>query len=506
MVTGTSLTYVAGDGHRPIPMAGDAPSRRAHAPKPRKPTGLDWDALTPSCKECGEKSGQLDNTDTCPDCRGVQPKPATPVRQHGAYEQTPEEIATRFTAPDNTALGRDLRDLEAEDPVVAAAAAAYDDHVDRVTRPDDHAQAPQTSTPAAPTDTPSTAEHEVDVQRAGVEPPPVYSNEANLAAQLQHVTRVLTDTADHSHPAVRLLRLNAIAAIEALHLFVEMNHAHAAAPATLISPAGAAPHSPEPVSIGLGGERPAAGAEGEAARQPATRRRPVASNIDTDRIVELYTAGKYMREIHETTGHAVSTIKRALLDAGVEIRPRGPKAGARTKTYDPALIADVRRLYVDEQLTQTHVADELGIGIKVVQNVMAYAAIPARDAAHARSQAGIGHPIKIQPDQHQTIIDRYQAGEPATTIAPDYDATATSIYHVLEQHGIERRLNRIAPGVDTLGPLKTAIAATGTTPRAIKDWGLQQGLITTINRGMPHLALVQAYTAAHPTPTGDTAA
>lgn len=99
MVTGTSVTYIAGNGHRPIPKADDTVYRKAHTPKPKKPTGLDWDAITPRCTTCGQKSGQLDNTDTCPPCRGIQPNPTRRVRQHGAYEQRPEELERRFTAP-----------------------------------------------------------------------------------------------------------------------------------------------------------------------------------------------------------------------------------------------------------------------------------------------------------------------------------------------------------------------------------------------------------------------
>lgn len=84
MVSGTNMAYVAGDGHRPIPMADDLLYRRAHAPQEKKPAGLDWAAMTPRCKACGEKSGQLNNDDTCPTCASPAPPPAPPVKKAAA--------------------------------------------------------------------------------------------------------------------------------------------------------------------------------------------------------------------------------------------------------------------------------------------------------------------------------------------------------------------------------------------------------------------------------------
>ncbi|CAI9417245.1 hypothetical protein [Nocardioides sp. T2.26MG-1] len=428
MVTGTPLAYVAGTSHRPIPMATDSGVRRTtHTEPTPKPTGLDWDAITPTCTSCSQRSGQLGPGGLCPTCRGVQPTTGKKTRKQGyAAAQLPEdELLRRFTGPDDTPLGHlevDPEPTHEEEPAGHPARAELEDEVQHV-------------------------------QRAAQLP--TYSPEANLAAQIEHAARVLRDTADAQHPATRLLRLNAIAALEALHLFHQLNHTYAPAPThPTPTPVGAGQTSPEPLSAsqGLGGGRPAARTEGEAVARPATHRR-----VDADRIVALYTAGKYMNEIQSETGNAVSTIKRVLIDAGVQIRPRGPKPGDKHKNYDPTLIADVRRLYTDEHLNQAEVANHLGIGIKVVQNVMRAAHIPTRATAVERSQAGTSH-----------------------------------------------RTN-------TLGRLRDAINATGATPRQIKDWALSQGLIPAIARGLPHLGLVEAYAAAHPTDlqhnttsTGDT--
>ena len=76
MPTGAAVHYVAGSGHRPVPTAADNPytGPREHV---RKPRGLDWDALTPKCRGCGEKSHHLNRDDQCPACV----EPSEPARE-----------------------------------------------------------------------------------------------------------------------------------------------------------------------------------------------------------------------------------------------------------------------------------------------------------------------------------------------------------------------------------------------------------------------------------------
>lgn len=84
MVAGAAVHYVAGSGHRPIPTAAENPyaGPREHA---RKPRGLDWDALTPKCRVCGEKSTRLNRDDWCPTCVG--PVIAPPVQRDKPRKQ-----------------------------------------------------------------------------------------------------------------------------------------------------------------------------------------------------------------------------------------------------------------------------------------------------------------------------------------------------------------------------------------------------------------------------------
>jgi len=571
---GNAAPYVGGTQGIELPRHDDTGVRRDHTPAKPKPTGLNWDALTPICKGCGQRSGQLGAGELCPPCRGVNPTKPKKTRRtaYGAVELPEDELLRRFTGPDDTQLGRALADLEATDPDVAAAAGALNDAAARLTRPDDHIQAPKdphkagnqgrpTTRSSAPRATspssdpgsapgagsaahqeknPAAAQEMRPDAAAGLpdnvtELPLPYSDAANLDAQIQHAERVLRATAGSDDHVVRLLRLNVLSAIEALHLYTQLHtprHTQTPAPVTS-TPAGAGQTTPqtsvEPNPPGLGGAgRPAARTEGEAVARPASttsaprrrvmdtdearrQRRRGGSHVDVDRIVTLYTDGKTIKQVHEETGYATATIRRHLIDRGIPLRKRGPIAGTQQREYDEQLIADVRRLYVDEELTQAQVGERLGIGVKVVQTVMARAEIPARPPANVRSMAGIGHPTKIQPDQHQLIVDRYTAGEPATVIAADYDVNPASIYPILERHGIARHGRRVAPGIDTLGRLRKALAAADATSRQVKDWALAQGLITSISRGLPALGLVEAYAAAHPTPaasdsTGDTTA
>lgn len=120
MPTGTNPTYVSGTGHRPVPMATDLLYRHAHAPQPKKPTGLDWAALTPRCKACGEKSRQLNNDDTCPTCAGpIEPPPPKPPKQRRSTAsrapRPPREPRTGHIGPRATTNVAEIKRLYLEE-------------------------------------------------------------------------------------------------------------------------------------------------------------------------------------------------------------------------------------------------------------------------------------------------------------------------------------------------------------------------------------------------------
>lgn len=404
MVTGDSVAYVGGTRGIELPRRDDAGVRRPHQPAKPKTTGLDWDAITPTCNGCDQKSGQLAEGGLCPTCRGVKPTKPKKTRRtaFGAVELPEDELLRRFTGNDDTQLGRDLAELEAEDPTVTAAAARLDDAVARAILPEDHVrpenlrtgihlvdEAPAQSEPAdsspapggvappveppAPSATSAADEGErpraasagevapkPDVDEDHTPPylrrlqqvqqaqrvskpdpapkpadnithlPPRYSPEANLNAQLEHAARVLRDTADSNDHVVRLLRLNVLSAIEALHLYTQLYQTTAPAPLPAKSPAGAGPHSTEPVITGPGGDRPAARTEGEAAARPATKKKRH-SRFDThrDEIVRRYLAGESCSSIGADFDADQGSINSYLRREEIPIRSRSDAARLR---------------------------------------------------------------------------------------------------------------------------------------------------------------------------------
>lgn len=68
----------------------------------------------------------------------------------------------------------------------------------------------------------------------------------------------------------------------------------------------------------------------------------------------------------------------------------GPR-GAKKKQYDIGLVAEVRRLYHEEGMTQVEVAAALGTTQKVIFNLMRRHEIPRRNRAR-RDQRGANNP------------------------------------------------------------------------------------------------------------------
>lgn len=117
----------------------------------------------------------------------------------------------------------------------------------------------------------------------------------------------------------------------------------------------------------------------------ARRPRRAMSSADVATAVQSYLDGSTIPEISGALGRGTRTIRQALLGAGVQLRDdRAGHSGGRPKTAaddDPALVAKVRRLYLDEGRNQDAVARELGASRKAVQGIMARHEIPARPSA-----------------------------------------------------------------------------------------------------------------------------
>lgn len=493
-VRGNALAYTGGTTGRPLPHAGDTTRRGTHTPPAPKKAGLDWDALTPTCKGCGEKSSQLGPGELCPTCRGTtETKVFGKQKTVGdtAYGQYSEaDVERRYV--DDTRLGRDLAELEETNPAVAAAADSLALVLDQITHPEDHAQPGRPCGCSAkgrhrltcPTKTPQAAEEAPSTPRE-VEPQPITiaastapaprpaaapTPDQELQAQIAHATRVLSDTFSLTNPAAQLLRRNALSALEALHLFNQMypenprGRARSRQPLSSVGAGserevGAASPAGQTTECTSGplGEQPEGGASGEAARPPVRPRRvmgdwtgqrktraaaaPSARNIDVAEARRLYVDEKLTApQIAERLGSTPAGIRRALRANGVEMRDdRKGHSGTKPRQYPPEMVDAVRHLYLDELLTIDAVAERLATTHKIVATIMRRHDIPRRpDAFHPSSP---------------------------------------------------RRDNSVA--------LKARMVELGVTSRQVKEWAITEGLIEDLRVGLPSAVLVNAYVAAH---------
>jgi transposase len=175
----------------------------------------------------------------------------------------------------------------------------------------------------------------------------------------------------------------------------------------------AAPSAPAPLSTPAPAE-PTEQPAHPPAEQPAARARNVDAG-ERDAIVASYAAGQTAVEIAARHGRSPKTIRDTLRGAGVQLRDdRATRSGGQPKEYDPALVAEVRRLYVDERLTQAEVAARTGSTAKVVQRLMDRHEIPTRPDATGRTVEARPAPVREQRPLADAAA-RLAAATPTTT-------------------------------------------------------------------------------------------
>jgi len=468
MPRGASVHYVsAATGaaeHIPVPTAGEQHHYRPHTQSDRKPAGLDWDALTPRCTQCGEKSRCLNKLDLCPTCDPASkatPKPPKPPEEGKRGKPT-----TGSSAPGT----KQASSTTGRAPVAGPS----------TTQRENPSAAQETRPAAAEDPTPP-----IQFVRRTLPTAP-----AETDAQARHAAAILTKTASNTDPVSVLLRDSALAALEALHLHHELHRPTDPRPAPVDSKDRSGKKAAGPTRKG----KPSKPSRHTA--QPRRPRGPEKIRLDHQAVAAAYAAGQTLREIAAHHGVSPPTIARHLNEHGITRRKQ-------KIDYTPDLIEQVRALYVDDQLTQDDVADRLGVSTKVIQTAMRIGAIPARETAVQRSQRGIGHNIKLSDAQRAEIIDRYtHHQESAPVLAEAYGVAAASIYAVLNREGITGRHNARRPGSggNHATHVHQLIATTGATSREIKQWALEQGLVTRVTRGIPPLDVVNAYIHHHTGP------
>ena len=338
MPTGPSVHYVAGSSHRPVPMATDLTTPRAsHQQRPPKPRGLDWSQLTPRCKGCGEQSSRLNRDDRCPSCAD----PGT--------ANVPTKAETKAKPATCTECQRDSRFLQdglcplcrAETtPIVL-----YDEpklpQEGNQGKPTTRSSAPgatstSSTTGRAPEAGPSTTEkqdppaaQETRPAAAGGPPP----GPAAWPSLPERLWSILVATEDCSgDPIAAMMRRSAIAALEALWLHWRLHHQTTSA-------------TPSPEGD-LAGRKPAApsrkGKATTGGRRPTTND----SDVDVERLIELYQAGNSAPHVAQTLGSITAKRVRAILERNhIQLRDdRGgrPRLGARAHIDDTTVAAMAR--------------------------------------------------------------------------------------------------------------------------------------------------------------------
>jgi len=433
MPTGTSLTYVAAGGHRPIPLATNTTHRAPHKP---------W------CTDC-KKKVDLQPTGLCNQCtRAVATRAAAAERRAQAEAEAAAQLK---------------EDTQCPTPTISNASPKRGS-----TAPRPSPTTTQPTTPSAPPSQPAPAN--------STNTSTTCTPEDELAAQLEHATRVLTRTAHSANLATQALRRNAIAALEALHLFTEL-YDHQTPGPVASTPTGPG-HTEE------ARRRPA----GKPTRR-ASSRKPRLDTFPLAQAQALYLEQQLTcPQIAHELGCAVSTVQRKLKNAGTPMRDdrHNHSGGRNAKTTlddDPTLRDQVITRYQAGEST-VQLAKQHDCSPKQINSILRRADIPLRPRAH------IGRPITSE--DRADITTAYTAGETLMAIAARLKLKKDRVRTVLVDSGIEiRGRGRSTPQRPLPAPA-----------HQIKAWALDQGLIDQIRVGRVRNELVDAYAIAHPTTEG----
>lgn len=311
-------------------------------------------AHKPWCVDCKRKDRELDNDQRCPQCaHAAVTRAAAAERRAEAERVAAAEIRAKKNQANVTApIKLPAEGNQGQPTTRRSAPRATSTSSTSGRAPDAGSSTTREKNPPAAQDTrPAAAGGPVDFGPALTVATVTPTSAQIVDAQAEHAANLLRDTASHTHPAVRAERAAVVAALEALHLLVELTSA----------------------------EQPTA--------TPAPRPRRAHSGpqrmvLPGDDIVEAYKAGQTLGQIADTHGCSAPTIGRVLEEHGI------PRRGAPVPR-SPELIEQVRHLYQEEHLTQVEIGQRLGQTTKVVQSVMTEAGIDRRaaKARHGRNNA-----------------------------------------------------------------------------------------------------------------------
>lgn len=211
--------------------------------------------------------------------------------------------------------------------------------------------------------------------------------------------------------------------------------------------------------------------------------------VELARMVADYEAGKTAPEIAEVTGRTAKNVRLALERAGVQLRDdRSLRSGGQNRREDdPALVDRVRRLYVDEGLTQAAIASDLDVTVKVVQGVMRRNGIESRpDATGVKRDPAPPAERTVrfrgpQPEHaSEPAPDLHPAPEDASEVAPPTGVARTPAWRHTFDPALRLATDPAATPPTATTDLDTALAAAAGTVRDLVD--AVEGLSVAVQR------------------------
>lgn len=184
-----------------------------------------------------------------------------------------------------------------------------------------------------------------------------------------------------------------------------------------------------------------------AARPPRVPRPTAAptskrSGPDTAEIIRRYVDLRHpIPQIAEELHHGKGTVRNAILDAGITLRDdRTLNSGGRNAKsitdYDPALVEQVRRLYIDDRKSTEAIARTIGRSAKLVATILTRSGTPLRPPANVVPVPPL---LKLTDAQVDELVARYEAGEPAVRLAPDFGVSLPTALKRLRDRGVTIR-------------------------------------------------------------------
>ncbi|WP_163512206.1 hypothetical protein [Fodinicola acaciae] len=155
-----------------------------------------------------------------------------------------------------------------------------------------------------------------------------------------------------------------------------------------------------------------------------------ADSFDIDRARRLYEDDKLtLEQTAEAMAVKLWKVRARLMEAGVVMRPRH---AIRNSKFTPELLAKARKMYEDDQLTTTVIAQRLGFSASTVGHSLHVAGVRLRPGGHTT--------IQFTPDQLRLARDIYlNQGKGYRAVAKALGTNYNAVRRALIEAGVKPR-------------------------------------------------------------------